>query len=196
VPGGVFILFSSWKMLRRVHGLLRGRIKGRPLWVQGASGNDALLSDFIAAGNAVLLGVDTFWEGVDVPGAALSCVILAKLPFPNFASPVEEARRRWHESFGRSYFECWSLPRAVMKLRQGFGRLIRSAADRGAVVILDPRILRKSYGEAFLEALPPCRRLSGLEELSGFFSGGRAGRSASEGICYTRTRTVRRRNGP
>jgi ATP-dependent DNA helicase DinG len=124
----------------------------------------------------VLLGVDTFWQGVDVPGAALSCVILAKLPFPNFASPVEEARRRWHESFDRSSFECWSLPRAVMKLRQGFGRLIRSASDRGAVVILDSRILRKRYGETFLESLPSCRRLSSLEELSSFFSGRKAGR--------------------
>jgi ATP-dependent DNA helicase DinG len=176
VPGGVFVLFSSWKMLRRVHGLIKGRIKGRPLWVQGVSGNEALLSDFISAGNAVLLGVDTFWQGVDVPGAALSCVILTKLPFPNFASPIEEARRRWHESFDRSYFECWSLPRAVMKLRQGFGRLIRSAADRGAVVVLDPRILHKRYGETFLEALPPCRRLSTMEELSRFFSGGKPGK--------------------
>jgi len=178
IPGGVFILFSSWKMLRRVHGLIRGRVKGRPLWVQGVSGNETLLSDFISAGNAVLLGVDTFWQGVDVPGAALSCVILTKLPFPNFASPVEEARRRWHESYGRSYFECWSLPRAVMKLRQGFGRLIRSATDRGAVVILDPRILRKRYGETFLEALPPCRRLSSLEELSDFFPAKKARKRA------------------
>jgi ATP-dependent DNA helicase DinG len=180
IPGGVFILFSSWKMLRRVHGLIRGRIRGRPLWVQGVSGNEALLSGFISAGNAVLMGVDTFWQGVDVPGAALSCVILAKLPFPNFASPVEEARRRWHESFGRSYFECWSLPRAVMKLRQGFGRLIRSAADRGAVVILDPRILHKPYGETFLEALPPCRRLAGMEELFRFFSGRKPGKRGSK----------------
>ncbi|MBI5240319.1 MAG: ATP-dependent DNA helicase [Elusimicrobia bacterium] len=172
VPGGVFILFSSWKMLRRVHGLIRRRVRGRPLWVQGASGNEALLEDFISAGNAVLLGVDTFWQGVDVPGAALSCVVLTKLPFPNFASPVEAARRRWHESFGRSYFESWSLPRAVMKLRQGFGRLIRTASDRGAVVILDSRILRKRYGEAFLEALPPCRRLADMEELSAFFARG------------------------
>jgi ATP-dependent DNA helicase DinG len=179
VPGGVFILFSSWKMLRRVHGLIRRRIKGRPLWVQGASGNEALLSDFIAAGNAVLLGVDTFWQGVDVPGAALSCVVLTKLPFPNFASPVEEARRRWHESFGRSYFEAWSLPRAVMKLRQGFGRLIRTASDRGAVVILDSRILRKRYGEAFLEALPPCLRLSTMEGLADFFASGKPEKKAA-----------------
>jgi ATP-dependent DNA helicase DinG len=183
VPGGIFILFSSWRMLRRVHGLIRRRVKGRPLWVQGASGNEALLSGFMAAGDAVLLGVDTFWQGVDVPGPALSCVVLAKLPFPNFASPVEEARRRWHESFGRSYFEAWSLPRAVMKLRQGFGRLIRTATDRGAVVILDPRLLRKRYGEAFLEALPSCRRLKDMEELSAFFA---------EGVVSPRPKKARR----
>lgn len=172
VPGGVFILFSSWKTLRRVHARLRGLVKERPLWMQGATGNDALLGDFIEAGNAVLLGVDTFWQGVDVPGDALSCVVLTKLPFPNIASPVEEARRRWYESLERSYFGAHSLPRAVMKFRQGFGRLIRSAEDRGAVVVLDPRITQKRYGESFLEALPRCRRLSSLEELGDFFGAG------------------------
>ena len=126
----------------------------------------------------MLLGVDTFWQGVDVPGDALSCVILAKLPFPNFASPVEEARRRWYESRGRSYFEAWSLPRAILKLRQGFGRLIRSASDRGAVVILDSRILHKGYGAAFLEALPSCRRLAGVEELAEFFDAARPARKS------------------
>jgi ATP-dependent DNA helicase DinG len=169
VPGGVFILFSSWRMLRKVHELLRKKLKGRPLWMQGATGNEALVSHFIEAGNAVLLGVDTFWQGVDVPGDALSCVVLVKLPFPNFGSPVEEARRRWFESLGRGYFEGYSLPRAVMKFRQGFGRLIRTAADRGAVVVLDPRIRRRGYGAAFLEALPRTRKLQTIEDLEEFF---------------------------
>ena len=169
VPGGVFILFSSWKMLRAVHARLRRSIKDRPLWMQGDSGSDALLADFAAAGNAVLLGVDTFWQGVDVPGEALSCVVLTKLPFPNFGAPVEQARRRWFESLGRSYFEGHSLPRAVMRFRQGFGRLIRSSTDRGAVVVLDSRLSRRGYGAAFLEALPRCRRLETLEEFEAFF---------------------------
>ena len=169
VPGGVFLLFSSWKALRRVHGELRGRIKDRPLWIQGTSGNEALLADFTSAGNAVLLGVDTFWQGVDVPGDALSCVVLAKLPFPNFASPVEEARRRFFDSLEKGYFEHHSLPRAVMKFRQGFGRLIRSGTDRGAVVVLDPRITKKPYGRKFIAALPKCRRLDSLEALGAFF---------------------------
>lgn len=168
-PGGVFILFSSWRMLRKVHESLRGEFPGRPLWAQGDSGHEALLEEFAAAGNAVLLGVDTFWQGVDVPGEALSTVVLVKLPFPNFASPLEEARREYFESLGRSYFDDHSLPKAVMKFRQGFGRLIRSSTDRGAVVVLDSRILRKGYGNVFLEALPKCKRLADMEDLEKFF---------------------------
>lgn len=170
VPGGVFLLFSSWKMMRRVHAKLRRSIKDRPLWIQGDAGHEALVSEFMSAGNAVLLGVDTFWQGVDVPGSALSCVVLVKLPFPNLASPVEEARRKHYESLEKSYFGEYSLPKAVLKLRQGFGRLIRSAADRGAVVILDPRIRTKRYGASFLEALPKCRRLKDVSELGEFFA--------------------------
>lgn len=169
VPGGLFILFSSWKSLRRVHEKLREKITDRPLWVQGDTGYDALIDHFSEAGNAVLLGVDTFWQGVDVSGGALSCVVLVKLPFPNFGSPVEEARRKFYESLGRGYFESFSLPRAVMKFRQGFGRLIRSSTDRGAVVVLDPRITKKGYGQAFLEALPRCRKLESLDDLRNFF---------------------------
>jgi ATP-dependent DNA helicase DinG len=170
VPGGVFILFSSWKLLRSVHAQLRKKVKGRPVWAQGAAGHDALLDQFEAAGDAVLLGVDTFWQGVDVPGAALSCVVLVKLPFPNISSPVEEARKRWLEENGREYFRDWSLPKAVMKFRQGFGRLIRSSTDRGAVVVLDSRLLHKGYGKAFVEALPSCKRLESLEQLQAFFA--------------------------
>jgi ATP-dependent DNA helicase DinG len=170
VPGGLFILFSSWRTLRAVHARLRRSIKDRPLWMQGEAGNDALLAEFSEAGNAVLLGVDTFWQGVDVPGAALSCVVLTKLPFPNFGSPIEEARRRWFESLGRSYFADHSLPRAVMRFRQGFGRLIRGTTDRGAVVVLDSRLAKRGYGGAFLEALPRCRSLESLDDLGAFFS--------------------------
>ncbi len=170
VPGGVFLLFSSWKLLKRVHAVLRKRIKGRPVWAQGATGHEALLEQFAEAGDAVLLGVDTFWQGVDVPGPALSCVVLTKLPFGNVSSPLEEARRRWLEENEGDYFRDWSLPKAVMKFRQGFGRLIRSGTDRGAVVCLDSRLLRKGYGKAFLKSLPPCRRLESLDELAAFFA--------------------------
>ncbi len=171
VPGGVFLLFSSWRLLRRVHASLRRRIKDRPVWAQGAAGHEALLEQFAEAGDAVLLGVDTFWQGVDVPGPALSCVVLVKLPFAHVGSPLEEARRRYLEDEGRDYFRDWSLPKAVMKFRQGFGRLIRSSTDRGAVVCLDPRLLKKGYGKFFLESLPACRRLESLDELGAFFQG-------------------------
>lgn len=169
VPGGVFLLFSSWRLLKSTHAALRREIADRPVWAQGATGHEALLERFEEAGDAVLLGVDTFWQGIDVPGPALSCVVLAKLPFPAVGSPLEEARRRWLEEEGREYFRDWSLPKAVMKFRQGFGRLIRSGSDRGAVVCLDPRLLKRGYGKAFLEALPPCRRLEGLDDLERFF---------------------------
>ena len=169
VPGGVFLLFSSWKLLKKVHGLLRKEIKNRPVWAQGGSGHEALLREFEAAGDAVLLGVDTFWQGIDVPGEALSCVVMVKLPFSNVSSALEEARRRWLEENGREYFRDWSLPKAVMKFRQGFGRLIRSSTDRGAVICLDSRVLKKGYGKAFLASLPPCKKIKSLEELSDFF---------------------------
>ncbi len=170
VPGGVFILFSSWRLLRKVHAALRAKVKGRKVWAQGTTGHEDLLERFEEAGDAVLLGVDTFWQGVDVPGPALSCVVLVKLPFPNISSPVEEARKRWLEENGREYFRDWSLPKAVMKFRQGFGRLIRSSTDRGAVVVLDSRLLHKGYGKFFVESLPSCKRLEGLEDLKKFFA--------------------------
>jgi ATP-dependent DNA helicase DinG len=170
VPGGVFLLFSSWRLLRKVHGLLRKKIPDRPVWAQGAAGHEALVREFETAGDAVLLGVDTFWQGIDVPGEALSCVVMVKLPFPNVSSALEEARRRWLDENGREYFKDWSLPRAVMKFRQGFGRLIRTSTDRGAVICLDSRVLKKGYGKSFLRSLPPCKKIGSLDELAKFFT--------------------------
>ena len=99
-----------------------------------------------------------------------SCVVMVKLPFPNVSSALEEARRRWLDENGREYFKDWSLPRAVMKFRQGFGRLIRSGSDRGAVICLDSRVLKKGYGKSFLRSLPPCRKIGSLDELGKFFA--------------------------
>ncbi len=169
VPGGVFLLFSSWKTMKKVHSLLRKKITDRPVWAQGSSGHEALVREFEEAGDAVLLGVDTFWQGIDVPGEALSCVVMAKLPFPSAFSALESARRRWLEENGRDYFKDWSLPRAVMKFRQGFGRLIRSSSDRGAVICLDSRMLKKGYGKIFQRALPACRKIENLDQLAAFF---------------------------
>jgi ATP-dependent DNA helicase DinG len=109
-------------------------------------------------GKAVLFGVDSFWQGVDVPGDALSNVIITKLPFAAPDVPILAARQEAIEAAGGKPFFEFQVPRAVIKLKQGFGRLIRTAQDKGMVVILDPRVLTKGYGRTFLEALPECRR--------------------------------------
>jgi ATP-dependent DNA helicase DinG len=126
--------------------------------VQGAgTGRDLLLEEFRRDVRSVLFGLDSFWYGVDVPGEALEHVIIVRLPFPVPTHPATEARLEAIESRGGNPFRDYMLPEAVLKLRQGTGRLIRSASDRGVVTILDSRILKKSYGRIFLDSLPRCR---------------------------------------
>ena len=112
----------------------------------------------------MLLGTSSFWEGVDVKGEALSCLVLARLPFQVYTDPVFEARRESISAQGGNDFYDYSVPCAVLKLRQGFGRLIRSKSDRGVVLIADSRLLTKSYGRVFLESLPAPFRLPGDED--------------------------------
>jgi ATP-dependent DNA helicase DinG len=154
--GGVFILFTSYDLLGRVHQSLSPRLAklGLTSLKQGETGRHALLTQFRKEGNAVLFGTDSFWEGVDVKGEALRLVIIARLPFQVPTEPVQQARAEKIKADGGDPFRDFSVPQAVIKFRQGFGRLIRSKEDRGAVLILDRRVLTKNYGRTFLRSLP------------------------------------------
>ncbi|PYO68017.1 MAG: hypothetical protein DMD69_08265, partial [Gemmatimonadetes bacterium] len=160
--GGMFVLFTSHGALRRAAEAVRGAIGGRwPLLVQGDGQRDQLLRRFREAGSAILLGTDSFWEGVDVPGRALRVLILAKLPFKVPSEPLTAARLERLEARGLNGFTHYLVPNAALKLKQGFGRLIRRTSDVGAVVLLDRRIVTKRYGRLILEGLPPASRVVG-----------------------------------
>lgn len=154
--GGVFILFTSYELLNRTYNALTPKLTRLGLTVlkQGDTARHTLLGNFRKEGNAVLFGTDSFWEGVDVKGDALRLVIIARLPFQVPTEPVQQARAEKIKSDGGDPFRDFAVPQAVIKFRQGFGRLIRSRDDRGAVLILDKRILNKSYGRIFIRSLP------------------------------------------
>ncbi|HEY4130895.1 MAG TPA: helicase C-terminal domain-containing protein, partial [Gemmatimonadaceae bacterium] len=161
--GGMFVLFTSHKDVRTMAGELRARGFDRrwPLLVHGDETRDQLLTRFRESGGAILLGTASFWEGVDVPGDALRALLIAKLPFRVPSEPITAANCEAIEARGGDSFKEYMLPHAALRLKQGFGRLVRTAADRGVVVIADPRVVTKSYGRGLLEGLPPARRLVG-----------------------------------
>lgn len=159
IEGGMFVLFTSHRLMKDVYRILKPLLDERGLrsFQQGNSlSRHEMLKAFKEDQNAVLFGTDSFWQGVDVPGQALTQVIITKLPFAVPDHPVIEARIEELESRGMDAFLTYTLPEAILKLKQGFGRLIRTQKDYGRVVILDDRILRKPYGQRFLNSLPEC----------------------------------------
>jgi len=155
--GGAFLLFTSHRALSQGAALLRARWDGAalvPVLVQGEGPRERLLREFREHGNAVLLGTSSFWEGVDVKGDALRLVIIEKLPFASPDDPLTKARIDYLARRGDNAFRDYQLPEAVLALKQGVGRLIRSEHDRGLIVICDPRLLGKSYGRLFRASLP------------------------------------------
>jgi ATP-dependent DNA helicase DinG len=140
-----------------------------PCFVQGSASKGALLSKFRSTPNAVLFATSSFWQGVDVRGDQLSCVIIDKLPFAVPSDPIVAARQRYIEEQGGSSFYEYSVPQAIISLKQGLGRLIRSTTDRGVLAVLDPRLRTKMYGQTFLQSLPACRVTSDVDELEQVF---------------------------
>jgi ATP-dependent DNA helicase DinG len=161
--GGIFVLFTAYAALRSVAAELQRRgAHGRwPLFVQGEAPRSTLLQRFTDARRGILLVVASFWEGVDVPGDPLRGLIITKLPFKVPTEPLTAARIEAIERDGGSSFYEYMLPHAALRLKQGFGRLIRARADHGAIVILDPRLLSRGYGRYFLESLPPAPLVTG-----------------------------------
>ena len=166
--GRAFILFTSHSALRAAAKLLQQDFD-YPLLVQGSAPRRELLEQFRSLGNAVLLGTSSFWEGVDVRGEALSCVIIDKLPFGSPGDPVLQARIEALREQGANPFMEFQLPHAVINLKQGVGRLIRDHCDRGVLVLCDPRLRTKSYGRIFLKSLPDMPRTHNSDDLHEFF---------------------------
>jgi ATP-dependent DNA helicase DinG len=165
--GRAFCLFTSNAQMRDLHERISGRVRF-PLLLQGTAPRTILLDRFRTTPNAVLFATASFWQGVDVPGTQLSCVIIDKLPFAVPSDPIVAARVRALQEDGRNAFAEYQVPEAVLALKQGFGRLIRSKTDRGILAILDNRISRMQYGRIFLESLPDYSTTQDLAQVARF----------------------------
>ncbi|HEY1211207.1 MAG TPA: ATP-dependent DNA helicase, partial [Terracidiphilus sp.] len=166
--GRAFCLFTSYAQMHVVYERLLP-VLDFPILLHGTAPRKALLEQFRSTPNAVLFGTSSFWQGVDVQGEALSCVIIDRLPFAVPSDPVIQARMRAIEDAGGRPFTDYQVPSAVLTLKQGFGRLIRSLEDRGVLVLLDPRVTRQRYGQTFLSSLPPYRMTASITDVEAFF---------------------------
>ena len=167
--GRAFVLFTSYANLREVHARAAAEIE-YPILVQGTAPRSALLRDFRATPNAVLLATSSFWQGVDVVGEALSCVIIDKLPFASPGDPITSARIETINARGGSAFGEYQIPLAILALQQGLGRLLRHRQDRGVLAVLDPRLRSMGYGRRFLASLPPAPVTNQLQDVERFFA--------------------------
>ncbi len=165
--GRAFVLFTSYAQMRELFERVRSRLRF-PMLIQGSAPAPALLKKFLSSSHAVLFATSAFWQGVDVQGQQLSAVIIDRLPFAVPTDPVVAARVRQTNEEGGNGFADYQVPQAVIALKQGFGRLIRSEDDYGLLAILDNRLVRKAYGKIFLESLPPYRRTQNVEEVRSF----------------------------
>jgi ATP-dependent DNA helicase DinG len=165
--GRAFILCTSYRGLDIIHNEIRDDL-GYRLFVQGEAPKHVLLDQFREEEHSVLIGTASFWQGVDVPGSALTCVIIDKLPFSSPADPLVQARISRYKSNGQRPFFEYQLPEAVMNLKQGLGRLIRSKTDRGFAVILDHRVFKRRYGSVFLNSIPDFTCTHDIDDLGGF----------------------------
>ena len=166
--GRAFVLFTSLSSMRETYERVRDLID-YPTFIQGQGSKTGLLDRFRKTEGAVLFATSSFWQGVDVQGAALSCVIISKLPFAVPSDPVVAARQKYIDDEGGNSFYEYSVPQAAITLKQGLGRLIRSTTDKGVLSILDPRVRTKSYGRVFLQSIPQCRITASIEEAAAIF---------------------------
>jgi ATP-dependent DNA helicase DinG len=167
--GRAFVLFTSYVQMRQVYELLKNRLD-HPLLLQGDAPRTALIDTFRGKPGAVLFATSSFWQGIDVQGEQLSCVIIDRLPFAVPSDPVIAARTNAIEKNGGNAFFEYQIPQAALALKQGFGRLIRSATDRGVLVLLDNRIIKQRYGRVFFDSLPGYRFSDKIEDVQNFFN--------------------------